>query len=400
MSSRIDVDASLFAWMQDIRRQLHRYPELGFREKRTAALIEAKLAERGLACRTGWGKTGVTATLSKGVSTAHVALRADMDGLPITEANNTSYSSAVPGIMHACGHDGHVAMLLGAAALLAKCDFNGNITCIFQPAEEHGNGAQRLIEEGVLEQGIRAIFAGHIDVHFPTGCITVDEGVICSFSDPFTISIQGRGGHAARPHEAKDSIVAGAHLVGALQTLVSRETDPNHAAVLTIGRFCGGDANNVIAGETIIEGTLRSNDATARLRLLAGLARMVEALADLFEVKTSMTMHEGLPAVINSASGARYAREAARMVVAEEKVVSQGRPSLGGEDFAFYLQHVDGCLVRFGADSLAADSPAHSTTFDFDENVLAVGASWLAQVALHWLARQHMRGDDGRQPNR
>lgn len=389
MGRKRAVTDTLFTWMQDIRRQLHRFPELGFAENRTAALISDKVSELGLVCRQGIGKTGVTVTLQKGSSIAHVALRADMDGLPITELNNSSYASTVKGVMHACGHDGHVAMLLGAMALLNREDFDGIVTFIFQPAEEHGNGAQRLIEEGVLAQGVQAIFAGHIDVHFPTGTITVDEGIICSYTDPFSIVISGRGGHAARPHEARDAIVAGAQLVCSLQTLVSRETDPNHAAVVTVGRFCGGEVHNVIAGETIIEGTIRSSDKSARELLLAGLTRMVASIEQLFRVKTVLSFGEGLPAVINTEIGTAIARQAALAVVGDKQVISQGRPSLGGEDFAFYLQHVDGCLVRFGANSLAADSPAHSGTFDFDERVLPVGASWLAQVALDWLATQN-----------
>lgn len=397
MGKKIAAEGALFAWMQNIRRQLHRFPELGFEESRTAELIIARLTELGLSCQHGLGKTGVTVTLRKGSSSAHVALRADMDGLPVTELNETSYASTVKGVMHACGHDGHVAMLLGAVALLQKKEFDGAVTCIFQPAEEHGNGAQRLIEDGLLDVGFQAIFAGHIDVHFPTGTITVDEGIICSFADPFTIVLEGRGGHAARPHEARDAIVAGAQLVCGMQTLVSRETDPNHAAVVTVGRFSGGEAHNVIAGKTVIEGTIRAADCLARDRLRDGLSRMVRSIEQFFCVKTTLVFGEGLPAVINSASAAEIARRAAAFSTGVKQIVSQGKPSLGGEDFAFYLQHMDGCLVRFGADSLAPDSPAHSGNFDFDENVLPIGASWLAQVALQWLAAQNSSERDDRQ---
>lgn len=381
------VDENLLKWMRDIRRDLHQYPELSFNEHRTSSYIQDKLTELGVAYRAGWGGTGVIATLGNGnEDSSHVGLRADMDALPIQEKNQVSYVSKVPGVMHACGHDGHVAMLLGATALLKKNGCAGRVSCIFQPAEELGNGADKIIQEGALEGGVQAVFGGHIDTHFPTGVITVDEGVICSYADPFSITIRGQSGHAARPHEAKDSLVAGAYLVTALQTLISRETDPNQAAVLTLGRFAAGTANNIIADEAILEGTLRSSQTEVRERLVAGLHRMLKSVADQFNVKSSIIFHDCLPAVINSAYAAKIAREAATDVVGGEKVISQGKPSLGAEDFAFYQQKVDGCLVRFGANSLSANSPAHSGTFDFDENVLGIGANWLARVAMGWPA--------------
>ena len=381
------VDENLLQWMRDIRRNLHQYPELSFNEHRTSSFIQAKLTELGVDYRSGWGGTGVIAFLGDNkVSSSHVGLRADMDALPVEEKNEVPYASKIPGVMHACGHDGHVAMLLGAVALLKQNGSRGRVSCIFQPAEEHGNGADIIIKEGALADGVQAVFGGHIDTHFPTGVITVDEGVICSYADPFTIRIFGQSGHAARPHEAKDSLVAGAYLVTALQTLISRETDPNQAAVLTLGRFAAGTAHNIIADETIIEGTLRSSKTEIRKSLLAGLHRMIKSVADQFSVTGSIVFHDCLPAVINSARATNIARQAALDVVGREMVISQGRPSLGAEDFAFYQQEVDGCLVRFGANSLSENSPAHSGTFDFDENVLGIGANWLVRVAIKWSA--------------
>jgi amidohydrolase len=384
------VDGDLLEWMRDIRRTLHKHPELGFKEHSTSALIQKKLNELEVPYKNGFGGTGVVATLMgkgarSGVSDLHVGLRADMDALPLEEKNSVSYASKTPGIMHACGHDGHVAMLLGAASLLKHSPLQGRVSCIFQPAEEHGNGAERIIAEGALEGGIQAVFAGHIDIHFPTGSITVDKGVVCSFADPFSITLSGRSGHAARPHEARDTIVAGAYLVTALQTLVSRETDPNQSAVLTIGRFHAGTAHNIIADGAIIDGTIRSSHPEVRKRIQQGLQRIVESTGHQFVVQADIQFHDCLPAVVNSETATAVARQAAWDTVGKERVVSQGRPSLGAEDFSFYLQHVDGCLVRFGADSLTKDSSAHSPTFDFDENVLAVGAEWLARVATEWL---------------
>jgi hippurate hydrolase len=387
----VTAGKELQEWMRSIRRTLHQYPELSFQEYKTSLLIQNTLKELGIEFRNGWAKTGVIASIRGAESTlspAHVALRADMDGLPVSDQKKVDYASKVPGIMHACGHDGHVAMLLGAAALLRNKVTRGRVSLIFQPAEEHGNGAQKIIQEGGLADGIKVIFAGHIDTHYATGTITVDEGLICSFSDPFSITIKGKSGHAARPHEANDAIVAGAYLVTALQSLISRETDPNQSAVLTVGRFQGGSAHNIIAEEAVLQGTIRSGHSEVRQRILAGVERIVDGVARQFGIRVSILYEDCLPAVINSRSATETARSAAQKVVGSDHVISQGRPSLGGEDFAFYQQVVEGCLVRFGANSLEKNSPAHSGTFDFDEDVLAIGAEWLASVALQWLADQ------------
>lgn len=395
------VDKKLLEWIRGIRRTLHQHPELSYQEHRTSSLIQEKLAELGIGYRNGWGGTGVIASLgSNSDFLGHVGLRADMDALPIQDKKTVAYASRIHGVMHACGHDGHVAMLLGAAALLEKMELAGRISLIFQPAEEHGNGAAKIIEEGALTNGIGAVFAGHIDTHFPTGTMTVDDGIICSSADPFLLRIVGRSAHAARPHEARDAIVAGAYLVTALQTLISRETDPNQSAVLTVGRFQAGEANNVIAEEACIEGTIRSSDKEVRNRILGGLQRVCDGVALQYGVKITIHFHDCLPVVDNSPGAAKIARRAAQRVIGEERVISQGRPSLGGEDFAFYQQVVDGCLVRFGANSLSENGPAHSGSFDFDENVLGIGAAWLACVALDWLDENGERKKNGKSSGR
>jgi amidohydrolase len=386
------VDQKLLEWIREIRRTLHQHPELSYKEHRTSAFIQEKLAELGIGYRNGWAGTGVIATIGCNSDfLGHVGLRADMDALPIQDKKKVAYASKIPGVMHACGHDGHVAMLLGAAALLGKRELAGRISLIFQPAEENGNGAAKIIEEGALKSGINAVFAGHIDTHFPTGTMTVDNGIICSSADPFLLRIVGRSAHAARPHESIDALVAGAYLVTALQTLISRETDPNQSAVLTVGRFQAGQANNVIAEEAVIEGTIRSNDKEVRQRILGGLQRVCDGVALQYGVEITIHFHDCLPVVDNSPMAVKIARFAAQQVIGAERVISQGRPSLGGEDFAFYQQVIDGCLVRFGADNHSGDGPAHSGSFDFDENVLAVGAAWLANVALHWLEENGQR---------
>ncbi len=380
------VDEELASWIIAIRRHLHQHPELSFHETRTAVYIQEKLAELEIPSTSSVGRTGVIGLLG-GVhgGLPVVGLRADMDALPVTEETKLFFGSGSKGIMHACGHDGHVAMLLGAAALLQK---NGNIPgrvkLIFQPAEEHGNGADLLVKAGVLDD-VGAVFAGHIDTHFQTGEITVDEGIICAFSDPFSIRIRGRGGHAARPHEATDAIVAASSLVMSIQTLVSREVDPNRAEVITIGSFQSGTVNNVIAAEALLNGTMRSTDETTRDKTMHGLKRMVSALESMYGVQAEIVFEPGLPAVVNSRRAAETARAAARDTTAFDKVISQGLPSLGAEDFAFYQQRVDGCLVRFGGALTASAGPAHSSTFDFDEHCLEIGSRWLAHVAWRWL---------------
>lgn len=385
-ANNLTVGSDLLQWMKGVRRNLHRHPELSFEEYKTSLFIQEQLNRIGIPFQDGWAKTGVVARLGNGgADTPHVALRADMDALPVQEKNRTEYASEVPGVMHACGHDGHVAMLLGAAALLKEHRCSGRISCIFQPAEENGNGAGKMVSQGVLNDGIQAIFAGHIDTHYPTGVITVDEGLICSYADPFSIHLVGQSGHAARPHEAKDTIVAGACLVSELQSIVSREIDPNMSGVITVGKFQAGNAHNVIAEEALIGGTIRSNHPEARERLLNGLRRRVDGVARSFQINAELEFHDCLPAVINSSVATTVAREAAIRLVGGDRVISQGKPSLGGEDFAFYQQQIEGCLVRFGADSLSENSPTHSCTFDFDEDALAIGAGWLAGVADTWL---------------
>jgi len=373
----MEVAPKLISWLQEIRRTLHRWPELAYQEEKTAALIARELKRLGLEPRTG---TGVVAEIGAGKPV--VALRADMDALPLQEETGLPFSSEIPGVMHACGHDGHVAMLLGAAALLVENPPpRGRVRLIFQPAEEKGAGALAMIKEGVLN-GVEMIFAGHIDRHFRVGEIAVNEGLICAYTDSFFVEIQGKGGHAAWPHEAVDAVVVGSLLVMSLQTLISREINPAYPCVITVGKFEAGSAHNVIAERAILEGTIRSTHPEARKRLHEGLKRISRGVADLHRAKIKVKIKEGYPPVINDPQAAALAREAARLVVGEEGVVRQPHPSLGGEDFAFYLQKVPGCLVRFGAQKKGLEKvPAHSPRFDFDEGVLPIGASFLATVA-------------------
>ena len=384
----LQPDRDLIDWMRDIRRTIHQHPELSYREHQTRELICSKLTELGIPFQTGFARTGVVATIDpagSGTDTSNnkgcVALRADMDGLPVQEKTGLPFASKLTGLMHACGHDGHVAILLGAAALLKKAGVAGRVVLLFQPAEEYGSGALDMIQDKALD-GVRMIFAGHIDRHFEVGQIGAEPGLICAYTDPFDIKICGRGGHASRPHETVDSIVVASLLVMSIQTLVSREVNPSYPSVVSVGRIQGGSAANVIAEEAILEGTIRTTHTKVREQILAGLKRMVGAMDELYNAHTIIRLLEGLPPVINDPTAADLAREAAAAIVGDAGVVKQKHPSLGGEDFAQYLKKVPGCLVRFGA-SLPdhADAPAHSPYFDFDEKVLPIGAAFLAQVA-------------------
>jgi hippurate hydrolase len=377
------IDTDLFSWMRDIRRTLHRLPELAYKEEETSALIAAELDKLGISFQQGLaGGTGIRAEIGGGNGqTPCVALRADMDGLPITEETGLSFSSIRPGVMHACGHDGHVAMLLGAAALLKDMDLPGKVVLLFQPGEESGNGAAAMVEDHALA-GVDMIFSGHIDTHYPVGRITVDDGLICSYTDPFTIAIHGSGGHAARPHEAVDSVVVAANLVMNMQTLVSRRINPTRAAVVTVGRLEAGTVHNVIAEHAVLEGTVRSADRETRERILSGLERVIRGIADMCNAEIQLKFFDGLPAVVNDPWATVLARNAAQTVVGEEGVISQGAPSLGGEDFSFYQQLIPGCMVRFGGlKKNEAAGPAHSARFDFDEELFKHGTGWLIQIA-------------------
>lgn len=374
------VPQDFFNWLVSIRRKIHAHPELAYQEEKTAALVAEELGRLGISLRKGVAGTGVVAEIGL-EDGPMVALRADMDALPLTEETGLPFASEVPGVMHACGHDGHVAMLLGAARLLKEAPPPGRVRLIFQPAEEKGAGARAMIKEGVLE-GVSFIFGGHIDRHFRVGEIAVNEGLICAFTDTFRLTITGKGGHAAWPHEAVDAIVCGALLVMNLQTIISREINPAHPCVITVGKFSGGTAHNVIAEEARLEGTIRSTHPETRKRIMESLRRMARGVASLHRANIKVEIEEGYPPVINHPVATRLAREAALKVVGKEGLSRQPHPSLGGEDFAFYLQHVPGCFVRFGAVKEGLENvPAHSPKFDFDERVLPIGAKFLAEVA-------------------
>lgn len=365
-----------------LRRDFHRYPELGWQEHRTADRICDVLDEIGIPYRRGVAGTGILADIAGPEGVPAVALRADMDALPIHEETGLPFASAYEGIMHACGHDGHMSMLLGAAELLAAAPtLSAPVRLIFQPAEELGAGAKAMIRKGALD-GVKMVFAGHVDRHYCTGEIIVHEGVVNASTDKFEIRIEGQQAHGARPHESVDALVVGSLMVTALQTLVSREVDPAHPSVVSVGRFQAGTAANVIAGSAVLEGTIRAQEASVREHLKAGVARIAKAIGQLHEARVTVRFPSYAPPVINPPDATALARQAACLTVPEDQVRSLRRANMGAEDFSHFLRECPGCYVRFGSQVSGSEGyPAHSSKFDLDEAALGIGARFFANLA-------------------
>lgn len=378
------IDSRVMERMVAIRRDLHRNPELSWQEYRTAGRICEQLEELGISYRRDVAKTGVVAELPGPEGVPLVALRADTDALPIFEATGLPFASDVEGVMHACGHDGHTSMLLGAAELLAREPrLPAGVRLIFQPAEETGNGALAMIEEGVLDN-VGMIFGGHLDRHYPTGSLVVSEGAVNASSDQFRMVITGQGAHAARPHESIDAVVVGSLLVMAIQTIVSREVNPAHPSVVSVGRFAAGTAANVIAGQAVLEGSIRAQEEAVRRHLHLALRRIGESIGQLHGAKIAVEIELGTPPLLNPPLTARIAREAACEAVGPANVRQLEVANMGGEDFSYYMQHVPGCYIRIGSQVPGKEGfPAHSSRFDFDEDALASGAAYYRAVALH-----------------
>ena len=381
MPARVPTEpAALLDWMVGIRRALHRHPELSGRERRTAARVREALAEIGVKGARTVGGTGVLAELPGPAGVPAVVLRADLDALPIAEETGLPFASEVPGVMHACGHDGHTAMLLGATALLAADEaLPAPVRLLWQPAEETGRGAPPLVAEGVLD-GAGAIFGGHVDRRYDAGTVVVTEGPVNASTDTFRIVVAGRDAHGARPHESVDSIVVGSLLVMAIQTIVSREVAPAWPAVVSVGSFHAGAAPNVIAGRAVLEGTIRAQHPTVRAHLREAIDRIARSVGQLHGARVEVALEEGTPPLLNRPGPTALARRAAERVA--DRVEPLHTANMGGEDFAFYLERVPGCYVRFGARIPGREGfPAHSSRFDFDEAALATGAAWFAEVA-------------------
>ena len=375
------VPDDVFARMVDLRRDLHRHPELSWQEERTSRRIREQLDELGIEYRQAAGH-GIIADLPGQTSGAKfIALRADMDALPVTERTGLEFASEREGLMHACAHDGHSSILLGAAQMLLKRPPPVGVRLIWQPAEETADGAEAMVEEGVLD-GVAAIFGGHLDRHYAPGTLVITPGAVNASTDLFTIDIEGQQGHGARPHEALDAVVVGSLLVTSLQTIVSREVDPAHPSVISVGSFHAGTAPNVIAGEATLSGTIRSQDSDVREHLHRSLRRIADAVGTLHQATITVDIDRRTPPLINRPSMVDLARQAALQIVDDQKILQLHTVNMGGEDFACYLNHVPGCYIRYGAQVEGRESyPAHSSRFDFEESAMATGAAWLVEMA-------------------
>jgi amidohydrolase len=380
--------AQILSALTAFRRDIHAHPELAFAEYRTAERITAflndlsKTSALAVEVHTGIAGTGVVAVLRHGEG-ASIGLRADMDALPMEEANTCDHRSRAAGKMHGCGHDGHIAMLLGAAHRLAHHPhFSGTVHFIFQPAEEHAGGAQAMIEAGLLQRfPMDYVFGLHNWPGLPENALAIRTGAVMAATDRFDITLRGMGGHAAMPHQTTDVIVAGAALIQALQTLVSRSTDPLQAAVCSVTRFHGGDpqADNVLPPAAVLGGTCRCFDPDLRHALEAGLRRITAGIASTFNISAEVVYECGYPPTRNDPDAARHCVEAARRCT--DKVLLDCPPSMGAEDFAYYGEHLPSCYAWLGAGPGQGGCMLHSPHYDFNDALLPVGIEYWAMLA-------------------
>jgi len=374
----------------ELRRDLHRYPETAHQEHRTAGVIADRLRHLGLDdVRTGVGQTGVVGLLRGRGAGKSVMLRADIDGLPLAEADRGQpYRSLNEGVHHACGHDGHIAILLTVAEILAnqRSSLNGSVSFVFQPAEERVGGAAGMIDDGALDPQPDACFGLHLWNNLRVGKVDVRPGPVFASSDAFNITLCASGGHAAMPDQVPDPVVAAAQLIVTLQTLVSRDTPPMEPSVLTIGSIHGGTAPNIIPTRVELQGTLRAFDLAVRERLLSRVRDLAHAVPALFGVESSMEMTDCCPACVNDAEMAELVRRIASRVIGAANVSSDQRTT-GADDMSLFLNAVPGAYFLVGSANAERGlaSPHHSPTFDFDESALDVGVNVLTAVALDFL---------------
>ncbi len=362
----------------ETRRDLHRHPELAFEETRTAGIVAARLEASGLPTRTRVGRTGVTADPA-GPASGRILLRADMDALPLTEETDAPYAAGVPGKMHACGHDGHVAIALALSQRLAGEPAAGRFRFLFQPAEEGAGGALACADDGALE-GVTSAFGLHLWNQLPVGKIGVNRGALLAAVDEFAIDVTGPGGHGASPHETYDTILAAARIVDALQSVVAREISPLDAAVVTVGSIHGGSAFNIIPSVVRLTGTARSFTDSAWRALPQKIERIVRGTAEAAGVAATVTYKRVNRATINDRTMADLVIETAGRLLGEQNVDADTR-TLGGEDMSVFLDRVPGCFFFVGSAPDGPHRPHHSPRFDIDERALAVGVRVFEAVA-------------------
>ena len=373
-----DVEPELVAW----RRDLHAHPELAYREHRTAGLVAERLRGWGIDVDEGLAETGVVGTLSRGDGPT-IGLRADMDALPMEETNTFAHRSQHPGRMHACGHDGHTTMLLGAARYLAEHgDFSGTVRFIFQPAEEAAGGAKRMLDDGLFSRfPVDAVFGMHNWPGLPAGQFAIRSGPMMASLDTFDIRIAGHGAHGAAPQDGVDPVAAAAQVVTAVQTIVSRNVDPLQSAVISVTRIHGGDADNVIPPEVGLGGGIRSFDPVVREMLCRRLVEVVEGICASLGASATVNFTARYPAVINATESTTLAARAAAGIVGEENVNADADPVMVSEDFAYLLEASTGCFVFIGNGAGKGSCAIHNPGYDFNDNILTLGATYWARLA-------------------
>lgn len=384
MTNFIDDKSPLHKKMVEWRRDFHAHPEIAYEELRTSEAISRILTEHGLEVKTGIGVTGVVATLKgKRGSGGAIGLRADMDALPVQELNTFDHKSTFDGKMHACGHDGHSAMLLGAACKLAeKADFAGTVQFVFQPAEEGAAGASRMIEDGLFEWfPVDSIFSMHNWPSLKVGEAAVHEGEVMAAYDTFDIIIKGRGGHAAMPNQGADPVVAAGHLIVSIQSIASRNVDPLECGVISITKINGGETYNVIPGVVKLSGSVRTFNTEVRATIKRRLQTLTEGLSASFDCHGELEFTQNYPATINSAVEAQHCLAALHATPGVDKTFLNPRPSMASEDFSYMLQHAKGCYIWLGNSDAQHDAKLHNANYEFNDEILPIGANyWISLV--------------------
>ncbi len=371
------------------RHHLHRFPEIGLSEFKTSDYVAEQLTTFGYEVTRGLAKTGVVATLRNGSSERSIGIRADFDALPILEETGLPYASEIPGVMHACGHDGHTAMLLGAAKILAeRRNFDGVIHLIFQPAEENFGGARIMIEDGLFDRfPCDAVFALHNDPEIPFGHIALREGPIMAAVDECKITVNGRGGHGAEPQSTADPIVCGASIVMALQTIVSRNIHPLDPTVITVGGFHAGAASNVIPERAEMVLSIRSFDPKVRDQLEQRIRAVAEGQAASYGMGVTIDYERGYDPTINHKAETDFVRDLAVSFAGQDKVYDLPRPMMGSEDFAYMLAKRPGSYFFLGTQRTPNDPPLHHPRYDFNDDILPVGTTLWVELAERYLSR-------------
>ena len=369
--------------MQEWRRDIHAHPEIAFEEHRTAQIVADKLESFGIEVETGIAGTGVVGTLRKGMGNRSIGLRADLDALLINETNDFEYKSKNPGQMHACGHDGHTTMLLGAAKYLSEQgNFDGTVNFIFQPAEENEGGGRVMIEDGLFDKyPVESVYGMHNIPGMPVGSFAIKPGPIMAAFDIFNLKVIGRGGHAAMPQTTVDPIIVGTKIIDAFQAIISRSIDPQEPSVLSVTQFHGGDAYNVIPNQVEIKGCTRCFSPNVQKKLEDEMRQISESICKAYGADCEFHYEHRYPATINSEEEANLAGQVAQEIVGEERVNLSPKPGMGSEDFAYMLQEKPGSYIWIGNGDGEGSCMIHNPGYDFNDQILPIGATYWVKMA-------------------